>query len=198
MSFSLARCVETVAGLLDACGPLEPVQLVLSARDVRVELGGAGPAAVESLGQLAAVVGADLVASPPNGAVAHSLTADLSEGLVLVAGTSLPVTGVTGGGGGRVTSTRHITELLRSVLPWVHGLDEQVLGAPELWVTDQGHGHTVRLLLTAAEDDDLHLLGTAAGRGLTGLRLWPADSGLDGAGRLPCGRTARIGIVSSY
>jgi hypothetical protein len=195
MSFSLARCVETVVGLLDACGPLEPVQLVLSARDVQVEMGGAGPAAAESLGRLAAVVGADLVTSPPGGAVAYSLTADLAEGLALVAGVSLPATG---GAGARVTSTRHTAELLRSVLPWVCELDEQVLDAPELWVADQGHAHTMRLLLTAAEDDDLQQLGTAAGRGLTGLRLWPTNSGLDGAGRLPCGRTVRIGIVSSY
>ncbi|WP_157877055.1 hypothetical protein [Streptomyces graminilatus] len=198
MSFSLARCVETAAGLLDACGPLEPVQLVLSARDVQLEIGGAGPAAVESLGRLAAVVGADLVTSPPCGAVTHSLTADLADGLVLVAGVCPPLTDVIGGGGVLVTSTRHTAELLRSVLPWVRGLDDQVLGAPELWVVDQGHAHSLRLMLAAAAGDDLQLLGTAAGQGLTGLRLWPTDSGLDGAGQLPCGRTARIGIVSSY
>ncbi|MFD7899028.1 hypothetical protein [Streptomyces sp. NPDC059743] len=194
MSFSLACCVQATARLLDACGPLVPLQLGLSAQDVQVEMGGPGPAARESLDRLAAVTGADLIQSPPDAATMCSLTADLAEGPVLVAGASASP----GGCEDRATSTQQTADLLRAALPWLRNLDEQHLGAPELWVNDQGSALTVRLLLAAAEGDDLDELGAAVGRGLERLRLWRSDSGVDGTGRLPGGRTVRIAVVRSY
>ncbi|MFF4531696.1 hypothetical protein ACFY1P_20790 [Streptomyces sp. NPDC001407] len=196
MSHSLARCVEAVARLLDACGPMEPVRLGLSAQDAQAEVRGSGPAARASLDRLAAVSGTGTVASPLGGTLAYSVTADLDDGLVLVAGLAEPVDGseVTG----RTTSTAAASTLLRALTPWVHGLDVDVLQAAELWVDDQGHAFTVRLLTTAGQGTDLEAVFAAAGKGLDRLRTRRTDSGLDGAGHLPCGRMVQIGVVRLY
>ncbi|WP_424892201.1 hypothetical protein [Streptomyces sp. XH2] len=194
MSLSLARCVEAIARLLDACGPMEPVRLGLSARDAQVEVHGSEPAARASLDRLAAMSGGT-VASPPGGDLA-SVTADLDDGLVLVAGLAEPVESA--GTSGRTTSTAGAAALLRTLVPWAHGLDQDVLHAAELWVDDQGHAFTVRLLTTAGQGTDLEAVAAAAGKGLGRLRTRRTDSGIDGAGRLPCGRMVQIGVVRLY
>ncbi|RLU82600.1 hypothetical protein CTZ27_29935 [Streptomyces griseocarneus] len=196
MSLSLARCVEAVAQLLDACGPMEPVRLVLSARDVQAEVLGSGPAARASLDRLAAISGTGTVTSPVSEALSHSMTADLDDGLVLVAGLAEPVDGA--GTTDRTTSTAAAAALLRTLAPWAQGLDLDVLPAAELWVDDQGHAFTVRLLTTAGQDADLEAVVAAAGKGLDRLRTRRTDSGLDGAGRLPCGRMVQVGVVRLY
>ncbi|MFE3559448.1 hypothetical protein ACFXKW_32025 [Streptomyces sp. NPDC059193] len=195
MSFSLARGTETAARLLDSCGAVEPLRLCMSARDVQVEVCAGGSAARASLERLAAAVGTTaLVGTAPAGSAAYSLTADLAEGIVLVAGIDEPAPGARRKD--RSTSTADAAELLRTLEPWVRGLGRQVQPVAQLWVEDQGDAFTVQLLATAGMGEDPQAVATAAGRGLDQLRVRRTDSGLDGTGRLPCGRTVRIGVVS--
>ncbi|MCX4826064.1 hypothetical protein OG883_41070 [Streptomyces sp. NBC_01142] len=186
MSLSLARCVEAVARLLDACGPLEPVRLCLSARDAQIEVCGSGMAARVSLERMAAVAGTEPVAARDDGG--GSLTADLDQDVVLVAGIAPPANGTMQGR--RATSTASAAELLRTLAAWARDLDQDLLPMAELWVDDQGDKYMVRLLTTAGE-----AVAAAAGKGLTRLRTRRTDSGLDGVGRLPCGRPVRVGVV---
>ncbi|MFF9458129.1 hypothetical protein [Streptomyces flaveolus] len=60
MSLSLARCVEAVTRLLDSCGPLEPVRLCMSDRDVQAEVCASGPSASESMARLSAATGGEV------------------------------------------------------------------------------------------------------------------------------------------
>ncbi|WP_394426396.1 hypothetical protein [Streptomyces sp. SGAir0957] len=192
MSLSLASTVETVARLLDTCGPMEPLRLSLSARDVQAEVCGTERDASASLVRLAEATGADLYASPYGGT--SSLTADLGASLVLVAAVAPPVDG--GGTAGRATSTRAAADLLRSLAPWASGLDHVLLPEAELWVEDLGGSFTVRLLTTAGPSSDLETVAAAAGDGLDRPRTWCTDSGIDGEGHLPCGRRVQFGVVA--
>lgn len=185
MSLSLAGSMETLARLLETCGPLEPLRLSLSARDVQAEV---CASATKTLERLAEVTGTDTDTS--YGGV--RLTADLDGGLVLVTGIS-PAHDP--GPPGRATSTQAAVELLHSLASWAGGLDQELLHSAELWVEDHGHAFTVRLLTTAGQSDTLDTVAAAAGRGLARFRTWRTDSGLDGAGRLPCGRSVQIGVV---
>ncbi|WP_406003929.1 hypothetical protein [Streptomyces sp. NBC_00829] len=190
MSLSLARCVEAVARLLDACGPLEPVRLCMSEADVQAEVCASGPAASASMARLAAACG------EAAGLPAHRdgvLTVDLEEELVLVAAVDAPVRGAVPGG--RLTSAEAAAELLRTLVPWTAALDQERLPGAQLWVEDDGRGFTVRLLATAASSDDMEGVAAAAGAGLERIRTRRTDSGLDGQGCLPCGRTVHLGVV---
>ncbi|MFD7919716.1 hypothetical protein ACFV3R_10865 [Streptomyces sp. NPDC059740] len=191
MSLSLASTTAAVARLLDACEPLEPLRLCLSSQDVQAEVCGTEPAASASLAQLAEATGADLYTSPYGGT--SSLTADLGASLVLVAAVAPPVDG--GGTAGRETSTRATADLLRSLTPWAHGLNHELLPEAELWVEDHGGAFTVRLLTTVGSSSALESVAAAAGDGLDRLRTWRTDSGVDGVGHLPCGRPVQLGVV---
>ncbi|MGW1159346.1 hypothetical protein ACWD48_14195 [Streptomyces sp. NPDC002519] len=195
MSLSLASSVETVARLLDTCGPMEPLRLSLSARDVQAEVCGTEQDASASLALLAEATGADLYTSPygPYGGTS-SLTADLGASLVLVAAVAPPVDG--GGTAGRATSTRAAADLLRSLAPWVSGLDHELLPEAELWVEDLGGAFAVRLLATVGPSGALETVAAAAGDGLDRPRTWRTDSGIDGEGHLPCGRRVQFGVVA--
>ncbi|MFI6688072.1 hypothetical protein [Streptomyces sp. NPDC050485] len=190
MSPSLAHCLEAVARLLDVCGPLEPVRLCVGDRDIQAEVCASGPAASVSLVRLAAVAGGE-VAGPPG--VDGVLTADLDDGLVLVAAMAPPVRGA--GAEVRVTSTSAAAGLLRSLAAWTAGLDHDLLPGAQLWVEDDGRTFTVQLLATAASGAELEAVAAAAGAGLERLRTRRTDSGLDGRGRLPCGRTVQLGVA---
>ncbi|WP_405533786.1 hypothetical protein OG592_43105 (plasmid) [Streptomyces avidinii] len=191
MSLSLARCVEAVARLLDACGPLEPVRLCMSEADVQAEVCARGPAALVSMARLAAACGGAA------GSQLHRdggvLTVDLEEQLVLVAAVDAPVRGAVPGE--RVTSTTAAAGLLRNLAPWAAALERERLPGAQLWVEDDGRGFTVRLLVTAATGDDVEAVAAAAGSGLARVRTRRTDSGLDGQGCLPCGRTVHLGVV---
>ncbi|MEU6350086.1 hypothetical protein ABZ896_12235 [Streptomyces sp. NPDC047072] len=189
MSLSLASSMQAVARLLDSCGPLAPLRLSLSARDVQAEVCADGHTAMNTLERLAEVTGTDL-AGTDYGA---SLTADLGRDLVLVAGIA-PAAST--GPGGRATSTQAAADLLRTVAPWAAALDEELQQTAELWVEDDGHTCTLRLLTTAGHDSCLEAVAAAAGKGLARLRTWPSQSGVDGVGQLPCGATVQIGVVS--
>lgn len=192
MSLSLARCVEAVARLLDGCGPLEPVRLCMSEGDVQAEVCASGPAASVSMARLAAVTG-----SEPAGRTDDRddgvLTADLEDGVVLVAAVDAPVRGAATGL--RATSTAAGAGLLRTLAPWTAALDQELLPGAQLWVEDDGPGFTVRLLATAVCGDDLESVAAAAGAGLESVRTWRTDSGLDGRGSLPCGQSVHLGVV---
>jgi hypothetical protein len=187
MSLSLARCVEAVARLLDGCGPLDPVRLCMSGRDVQAEVCASGPAASVSMARLAAAAGS------PDGWDEGVLTADLEDAVVLVAAVDAPVHG--GAPGLRVTSTSDVAGLLRSLKPWADALDQARLPEAQLWVEDDGLDFMVRLLATAASGDDLERVAVAAGTGLEQVRIRRSDSGLDGHGSLPCGRIVHVGVV---
>ncbi|MER6195998.1 hypothetical protein ABT234_01280 [Streptomyces sp. NPDC001586] len=191
MSLSLARCVEAVARLLDACGPLEPVRLCMSEADVQAEVCASGPAASVSMARLAAACGE--AAGPPDLCAVGVLTVDLEEELVLVAAVDGPVRGAVPGE--RLTSTAEAAGLLRTLAPWAAVLDQERLPGAQLWVEDDGRGFTVRLLATAASGDDVEMVAAAAGAGLERIQIWRSDSGLDGQGCLPCGRTVHLGVV---
>ncbi|MER5549969.1 hypothetical protein ABT072_48190 [Streptomyces sp. NPDC002589] len=190
MSPSLARCVGAVAQLLDVCGPLEPVRLCMSDRDVQVEVCASDPAASVSLARLAAATDSEGAALPCD--IGGVLTADLDEELVLVGALAPPVPGAVGA---RTTSTSAAAGLLRTLAPWTAALDQKLLQGAQLWVEDHGRGFTVRLLATAASSDDLETVAAAAGAGLVRLRIQRTDSGLDGRGSLPCGRTVHLGVA---
>ncbi|MGW2688904.1 hypothetical protein ACWC6I_37820 [Streptomyces sp. NPDC001414] len=194
MSLSLARCVEAVARLLDSCGPLEPARLCMSARDVQAEVCASGPAASASMARLSAATGGE-VAGRAVDRDDGVITADLEDEVVLVAAvdTSAPVRGTTPRP--RSTSTWAAAALLRTLAPWTAALDQALLSGAQLWVDDDGQVFTVRLLATAARGDDVESVAAAAGAGLEQVRTWRTDSGLDGRGSLPCGRTVHIGIV---
>lgn len=192
MSLSLARCVEAVARLLDSCGPLEPVRLCMSDRDVQAEVCASGPAASVSMARLSAstwgeVAGRDV--DRDDGVI----TADLEEELVLVAAVDTPVPGTAHRL--RATSTSAAAALLWTLAPWTAALDQELLSGAQLWVDDDGQVFTVRLLVTAACGDEVESVAAAAGAGLEQVRTWRTDSGLDGRGSLPCGRIVHIGIV---
>lgn len=191
MSDSLARCVEAVARLLDACGPLEPVRLCMSEADVQAEVCACGPAASASMARLAAACGE--AAGPPAQRDEGVLTVDLEQELVLVAGVDTPVRGAVPGG--RLTSTAAAAELLRTLVPWTAVLDQERLPGAQLWVEDDGRGFTVRLLAPAASRDDVERVAAAAGAGLERIRTRRTDSWSDGQGCLPCGRTVYLGVV---
>lgn len=192
MSLSLARCVEAVARLLDGCGPLEPVRLCMSDRDVQAEVCTSGLAASVSMARLSAATGGEVAgrADDRDGGV---ITADLEDGVVLVAAVDAPVRGA--GPRLRATSTSAAAALLRKLAPWTAALNQELLPAAQLWVEDHGQGFTVRLLATAACGDDLERIAAAAGAGLEQVRTWRTDSGLDGRGSLPCGQTIYLGVV---
>lgn len=190
MSLSLARCVEAVARLLNVCGPLEPVRLCMSEADVQAEVCARGPAAWVSMTRLAAACGA---AGSPVHRDSGVLTVDLEEELVLVAAVDAPVRGAVPGE--RVTSTTAAAGLLRTLAPWAAALEWERLPGAQLWVEDDGRGFTVRLLVTAATGDDMEAVAAAAGAGLARVRTRRTDSGLDGQGCLPCGRTVHLGVV---
>lgn len=192
MSLSLAGCLEAVARLLDACGPLEPLRLCLSTRDVQAEVCASGAAATLSLGRLAGAAGVAPLASSHG--VPEPLTADLGGDLVLIAAAAPPDAAANA----RVTSTQAAAELLRTLASWAGGLDQALAHTAELWVDDRGHAYTVRLLATAGQSEDLQAAAEAAGQGLARFRTWRTDSGIDGVGRLPCGRTVHVGVVSLY
>ncbi|MFI5987726.1 hypothetical protein ACIBEA_43590 [Streptomyces sp. NPDC051555] len=196
MALSLAVGVEMAARLLDACGPVEPLRLCLSARDVQAEVCAGGATTRASLERLAAAAGTAPLGPGLGGSAAYSLTADLAEGLVLVAGIDELAAG--NGTRGRSTSTAAAAELLRTLEPWARGLRQEIQPVAELWVEDQGDAFTVRLLATAGEGDDPEAIAAAAGQGLDRFRLRRSDSGLDGTGRLPCGLAVRIGVVCLY
>ncbi|MEV7246666.1 hypothetical protein AB0N92_36295 [Streptomyces sp. NPDC093248] len=192
MSLSLARCVEAVARLLDSCGPLEPVRLCMSDRDVQAEVCASGPAASASMARLSAATGCE-VAGRAVDRDDGVITADLEDEVVLVAAVDTPVRGTTPRL--RATSTSAAATLLRTLAPWTAALDQELLSGAQLWVDDDGQVFTVRLLATAARGDDMESVAAAAGAGLEQVRTWRTDSGLDGRGSLPCGRTVHIGIV---
>jgi hypothetical protein len=192
MSLSLARCVEAVARLLDSCGPLEPVRLCMSDRDVQAEVCASGPAASVSMARLSAATGGE-VAGRAVDRDDGVITADLEDEVVLVAAVDTPVHGTAPRL--RATSTSAAAALLRTLAPWTATLEQELLPGAQLWVDDDGQVFTVRLLATAACDDDVESVAAAAGAGLEQVRTWRTDSGLDGRGSLPCGRTVHIGIV---
>ncbi len=192
MSLSLARCVEAVARLLDSCGPLEPVRLCMSDRDVQAEVCASGPAASVSMARLSAATGGE-VAGRAVDQDDGVITADLEDEVALVAAVDTPVRGTAPRH--RATSTSAAAALLRTLAPWTAALDQQLLSGAQLWVDDDGQGFTVRLLATAACGEDVESVAAAAGAGLEQVRTWRTDSGLDGRGSLPCGRTVHIGIV---
>ncbi|MCX4624457.1 hypothetical protein [Streptomyces albogriseolus] len=192
MSLSLARCVEAVARLLDSCGPLEPVRLCMSDRDVQAEVCASGPAASASMARLSAATGGE-VAGRAVDRDDGVITADLEDEVVLVAAVDTPVRGTAPRL--RSTSTSAAAALLRTLAPWTAALDQELLSGAQLWVDDDGQVFTVRLLATAACGDDVESVAAAAGAGLEQVRTWRTDSGLDGRGILPCGRTVHIGIV---
>ncbi|MGC0379862.1 hypothetical protein [Streptomyces sp. SAI-129] len=192
MSLSLARCVEAVARLLDSCGPLEPVRLCMSDRDVQAEVCASGPAASASMARLSAATGGEVggrAVDRDDGVI----TADLEDEVVLVAAVDTPVRGTAPRL--RSTSTSAAAALLRTLAPWTAALDQELLSGVQLWVDDDGQVFTVRLLATAARGDDVESVAAAVGAGLEQVRTWRTDSGLDGRGSLPCGRTVHIGIV---
>ncbi|MFE3163323.1 hypothetical protein [Streptomyces sp. NPDC059224] len=192
MSLSLARCVEAVARLLDSCGPLEPVRLCMSDRDVQAEVCASGPAASVSMARLSAATGGE-VAGRAVDRDDGVITADLEDDVVLVAAVDTPARGTAPRL--RSTSTSAAAALLRTLAPWTAALDQELLSGAQLWVDDDGQVFTVRLLATAAGSDDVESVAAAAGAGLEQVRTWRTDSGLDGRGSLPCGRTVHIGIV---
>ncbi|WP_420082910.1 hypothetical protein ACN6AT_38295 (plasmid) [Streptomyces sp. JL4002] len=192
MSLSLARCVEAVARLLDSSGPLEPVRLCMSDRDVQAEVCASGPAASASMARLSAATGGE-VAGRAVDRDDGVITADLEDEVVLVAAVDTPVRGTAPRL--RATSTSAAAALLRTLAPWTAALDQRLLSGAQLWVDDDGQVFTVRLLATAARGDDVESVAAAAGAGLEQVRTWRTDSGLDGRGSLPCGRTVHIGIV---
>ncbi|WP_079001138.1 hypothetical protein [Streptomyces sp. AS58] len=192
MSLSLARCVEAVARLLDSCGPLEPVRLCMSDRDVQAEVCASGPAASASMARLSAATGGE-VAGRAVDRDDGVITADLEDEVVLVAAVDTPVRGTAPRL--RATSASAAAALLRTLAPWTAALDQELLSGAQLWVDDDGQVFTVRLLATAARGDDVESVAAAAGAGLEQVRTWRTDSGLDGRGSLPCGRTVHIGIV---
>ncbi len=192
MSLSLARCVEAVARLLDGCGPLEPVRLCMSERDVQVEVCARRPAASVSMERLAAATGGE-VAGRADDRHDGVITADLEDEVVLVAAVDTPVRGAAPRL--RATSTSAAAGLLRTLAPWTAALDQELLPGAQLWVDDDGQDFTVRLLATAACGDDLESVAAAAGAGLEQVRTWRTDSGLDGRGSLPCGQTVHLGVV---
>ncbi|WP_243767024.1 hypothetical protein [Streptomyces sp. GC420] len=192
MSLSMARCVEAVARLLDDCGPLEPVRLCMSDRDVQAEVCASGPAASVSMARLSAATGSEAAGRTDdrNGGV---ITADLEAEVVLVAAVDAPVRATVPRL--RATSTPAAAGLLRTLAPWTAGLNQELLSGAQLWVEDHGHGFTVRLLATAECSDDLESVAAAASAGLEQVRTWRTDSGLDGRGSLPCGQTVHLGVV---
>ncbi|MBQ0890478.1 hypothetical protein KBZ94_37095 [Streptomyces sp. RM72] len=192
MSLSLARCVEAVARLLDSCGPLEPVRLCMSDRDVQAEVCASGPAASVSMARLSAATGGE-VAGRAVDRDDGVIPADLEDDVVLVAAVDTPARGTAPRL--RSTSTSAAAALLRTLAPWTAALDQELLSGAQLWVDDDGQVFTVRLLATAAGSDDVESVAAAAGAGLEQVRTWRTDSGLDGRGSLPCGRTVHIGIV---
>ncbi|MET9836103.1 hypothetical protein ABZ302_32120 [Streptomyces sp. NPDC006237] len=192
MSLSLARCVAAVARLLDGCGPLEPVRLCMSDRDVQAEVCASGPAAAVSMARLSAATGGETA----GGVDDHDdgvITADLEDEVVLVAAVDAPVHEAAPRL--RATSTSAAAGLLRTLAPWTAALDHELLSGAQLWVEDHGQGFTVRLLATAACGNDLESIAAAAGAGLEQVRTWRTDSGLDGRGNLPCGQPVHLGIV---
>ncbi|WP_435057784.1 hypothetical protein [Streptomyces sp. bgisy060] len=191
MSFTLARCLEAVARLLDACGPLEPVRLCMSDRDVQAEVCAGGPAASQSIARLAAATCTE-ASGRPGDRDDGILTADLGNDVVLVAAVDPPRRRITPGP--RATSTSSAAGLLRELVPWTASLDQELLTGAQLWVEDHGTDFTVRLLVAACEDE-LDRVAAAAGTGLEQVRTWRTDSGLDGQGSLPCGRAVQLGIV---
>ncbi|MFD8413984.1 hypothetical protein ACFV2Q_19870 [Streptomyces sp. NPDC059650] len=192
MSLSLARCVEVVARLLEGCGPLEPVRLCMGDGGVQAEVRASGPAASARMARLAAATGS-VAAGQTDGRDDGVLTADLHDDVVLVAAVDAPVRGC--GRAPRATSTSAVVGLLQALAPWAAALDHSVLPGAQLWVEDDGRDFTVRLLVTATHDGDLERVAAAAGTGLERVRAQRTDSGLDGAGRLPGGRTVHLGVV---
>ncbi|MFD8947595.1 hypothetical protein ACFV0B_01880 [Streptomyces xanthophaeus] len=193
MSLSLARCVEAVARLLDSCGPLEPVRLCMTARDVQAEVCADGPAASQSMARLAAATGSE-TSGRTGDRDDGVLTADLEDGLVLVAAVD-PPRRRPALGRLRATSTSAATGLLRTLAPWTAALDQELLPDVQLWVEDDGEDFTVRLVASAASEDELNRVAAAAGTGLGRVRTWRTDSGLDGQGSLPCGQAVQLGVV---
>ncbi|WP_285551111.1 hypothetical protein [Streptomyces lavendulae] len=192
MSLSLARCVEAVARLLDDGGSLEPVRLCMSDGGVQAEVCASGPAAWDSIARLAAATGSEASgrAGDRDGGV---LTADLEGDVVLVAAVDPPRRHTARGP--RTTSTSAAAGLLRELAPWAVALDQELLPGAQLWVEDHGNDFTVRLLVSAACEDELDRVATAAGTGLERVRTWRTDSGLDGQGSLPCGRAVQLAVV---
>uniref|UniRef100_UPI002F90B707 hypothetical protein n=2 Tax=Streptomyces TaxID=1883 RepID=UPI002F90B707 len=128
MSLSLARCVEAVARLLDSCGPLEPVRLCMSDRDVQAEVCASGPAASASMARLSAATGGE-VAGRAVDRDDGVITADLEDEVVLVAAVDTPVRGTAPRL--RSTSTSAAAALLRTLAPWTAALDQELLsGGP--------------------------------------------------------------------
>ncbi|MEU8542917.1 hypothetical protein AB0C52_23525 [Streptomyces sp. NPDC048717] len=192
MSLSLAHCVEAVARLLDGCGPLEPVRLCMSDRDVQAEVCASGPASSASMARLAAATSGE-VAGRSDDRHDGVITADLEGEVVLVAAVDAPAREAALRL--RATSTSAAAGLLRMLARWTAGLDQELLPGAQLWVEDDGQDFTVRLLAAAACGDDLDGVATAAGAGLDQVRTWRTDSGLDGRGSLPSGQTVHLGVV---
>ncbi|RSS84758.1 hypothetical protein EF919_38485 [Streptomyces sp. WAC02707] len=144
------------------------------------------------MARLAAATGSE-AAGQADGRDGGVLTVDLDGDMVMVAAVDTLVRGAVRGV--RATSTPAAAELQRKLAPWTAALDQELLPGAQLWVEDHGNDFSVRLLVSAAGEGELDRVAAAAGAGLARVRTWRADSGLDGRGSLPCGRTVHLAVV---
>lgn len=194
MSPDLTELLRATAALLDDAGPLEPVRLALAGRDVQLTFAEFTTMADQraSVDRLAAATGAGPVLSALGAdAYTYTLTADLPDGMMLIAGTHptlgrhQPV---------RTTSTAATTALLRSLLPWAQTLAGLPVDVAGLEISDDARRLAVQLLVDSAGDPAAAM--SAAATGVTALRTSPGDPfGIDGRGRLPSGHPVLISVM---
>jgi len=190
----LSDLLHAAADVLDHAGPVEPLQIALSGRDIQLTF--AEPVTMAdqrtSVDRLAAVTSAepvlcDLGAS----AYTYTLTTDLPGGIVLLAGTH-PTLNRTPPA--RTTSTAATAALLRALHPWALALAGTPVAVSGLQIRDDAHRLDVQLLVDGA--DDPAAACAAACAGITALRTRPATPyGIDARGRLPTGQPVLISVL---
>ena len=195
MGYELSLLLNGAAALLDRAGALEPVELALDDGAVQVTFAESVTMADQrsSIDRLAAATGCSPVLSELGAdAYIYTLTADLPDGTVVVAGTHPSLNRVRPS---RVTSTAATTALLRSLVPWGQALSDAPVAVSGLEIRDDGQRLEVRLLVDGADDPAAALSATVS-TGVTAVRTRPGEPfGLDGRGWLPSGHQVLISIL---
>ncbi|MGW4890711.1 hypothetical protein ACWEQL_00350 [Kitasatospora sp. NPDC004240] len=194
MCLPLPDLLHATADVLDRAGPLEPLQLALSDRDIQVTFGEAVTMADQraSVDRLAAATGAAPVLSELGAsAYTYTLTADLPGDIVLLAGTHPTLNRAPGR---RTTSTPEHAALLRSLTPWARTLAGTPVAVTGLQVRDDALRFDIQLFIDGA--DDPAAACTAACTGIASLHTRRGTPhGIDARGRLPGGQPVLISVL---
>ncbi|MCX5215801.1 hypothetical protein OG689_42370 [Kitasatospora sp. NBC_00240] len=187
----LADLLDSAARVLDTAGPLAPLHIAVSSRDIQVTFAPGVPADDQRSGidRLAAATGARPVESNLGASAStYTVSAELANGALLVAGTH---PALRPSGSSRTTSTAEAVTTLRALGPWARTLDTMGVPVWELGVDDDCERLSVRLTVDSGGDPDAALVSASAGVD----HLRPARRtavGLDRRGRLPSGQPVLI------